>query len=44
MKVPAEKLRSVLGLTSINYVQGQNTLAVIDSTLADSPLIKPETT
>ena len=44
MKVPAEKLRSVLGLTSINYVQGQNALAVVDSTLADSPLIKPETT
>ena len=34
MKVPAEKLRSVLGVTSVNYVEGQNTLAVVDSPLA----------
>ena len=33
MKVPAERLRSVLGVTSINYVQGKSTLAVIDSPL-----------
>lgn len=33
MKVPAEKLRSMLGLTSVNYVQGKNALAVVDSTL-----------
>lgn len=34
MKVPAEKLRSVLGVTSVNYVQGNSTLAVIDSQLS----------
>ncbi len=34
MKVPAEKLRSVLGVTSVNYVESRNTLAVIDSALA----------
>jgi len=34
MKVPAEKLRSVLGVTSVNYVEGKSTLAVVDSPLA----------
>jgi 3',5'-cyclic AMP phosphodiesterase CpdA len=34
MKVPAEQLRSVLGITEVNYVQGQHALAVVDSTLA----------
>jgi Icc protein len=34
MKVPAEQLRSVLGITDVNYVQGQQALAVVDSTLA----------
>ena len=33
MKVPAEKLRSVLGVTSVNFVAGKGPLAVIDSTL-----------
>jgi 3',5'-cyclic AMP phosphodiesterase CpdA len=33
MKVPAEKLHSVLGVTSVNYVQGNNTLALVDSPL-----------
>lgn len=33
MKVPAEKLRSVLGLTSVNYIQGSQALAIIDSPL-----------
>jgi 3',5'-cyclic AMP phosphodiesterase CpdA len=33
MKVPAEKLRSVLGVTSVNYVESQHTLAVVDSPL-----------
>ena len=37
MKVPAEKLRSVLGLTTVNYVEGKNTLALVDSTLATPP-------
>jgi 3',5'-cyclic AMP phosphodiesterase CpdA len=34
MKVPTEKLRSVLGVTSVNYLETQHTLAVIDSPLA----------
>ncbi|HEY2460080.1 MAG TPA: metallophosphoesterase [Candidatus Acidoferrum sp.] len=34
MKVPAEQLRSVLGITDVNYVQGHHALAVVDSTLA----------
>jgi 3',5'-cyclic AMP phosphodiesterase CpdA len=34
MKVPADQLRSVLGITDVNLVRGQNALAVVDSTLA----------
>jgi 3',5'-cyclic-AMP phosphodiesterase len=34
MKVAAEQLRSVLGITDVNYVQGQHALAVVDSNLA----------
>jgi 3',5'-cyclic-AMP phosphodiesterase len=34
MKVPAEQLHSLLGITDVNYVQGQHALAVVDSTLA----------
>jgi Icc protein len=34
MKVPAEQLRSVLGITDVNYVPGHHALAVVDSTLA----------
>jgi 3',5'-cyclic-AMP phosphodiesterase len=34
MKVPAEQLRTVLGITDVNYVQGQHALAVVDSNLA----------
>jgi 3',5'-cyclic-AMP phosphodiesterase len=37
MKVPAEKLRSVLGLTSVHYQEHHHTLAV-----TDVPLIEPE--
>jgi 3',5'-cyclic AMP phosphodiesterase CpdA len=33
MKVPAEKLRSVLGVTSVSYVEGKSTLAVVDTPL-----------
>jgi 3',5'-cyclic AMP phosphodiesterase CpdA len=33
MKVPAEQLRSVLGIRDVNYVAGQHALAVVDSTL-----------
>ncbi|HLJ26005.1 MAG TPA: metallophosphoesterase [Candidatus Angelobacter sp.] len=34
MKVPAEKLRDVLGVTDVNYVMGNHHLAVVDSTLS----------
>jgi 3',5'-cyclic AMP phosphodiesterase CpdA len=33
MKVPAEKLRSLLGVTDVNYVRGRHSLAIIDSAL-----------
>lgn len=33
MKVPAGKLRSVLGITEASFVRGRHSLAVIDSTL-----------
>src|SRR3984893_3835581 len=34
MKVPAEQLRGVLGITDVNYVRSRHALAVVDSTLA----------
>ena len=33
MKVPAEQLRSLLGIREVNYVQGKHALGVTDSTL-----------
>ena len=33
MKVPAEQLRSVLGITDVDYVRGRHALAVVDSSL-----------
>jgi len=33
MKVPAEQLKSLLGITEVNYVRRQHALAVVDSTL-----------
>lgn len=33
MKVPAGQLRDLLGITNVNYIQGNQTLAVVDSTL-----------
>ncbi len=33
MKVPAEKLRSVLGISNVNFVAGSHSLAVVDSPL-----------
>lgn len=34
LTVPAEQLRSVLGITDVNYVRGRHALAVVDSSLA----------
>jgi hypothetical protein len=33
MKVPAEQLHSVLGVRTVNYVQGKSPLAVIETPL-----------
>jgi Icc protein len=33
MKVPADQLRSLLGITDVNYVQGHHKLAIVDSKL-----------
>ena len=33
MKVPADQLRSLLGLTSVEYVEGKHSLAIVDSSL-----------
>jgi Icc protein len=33
MKVPAEQLRTLLGVTGANFVRGKHTLAIVDSTL-----------
>jgi Icc protein len=33
MKVPAEKLHEVLGITTVNYVKGHHSLAIVDSSL-----------
>lgn len=35
MKVPAEKLRGMLGLTSVKYVEHDHTLAITDTPLVD---------
>jgi hypothetical protein len=34
MKVPDDKLRQVLGITDVNFVRGNQSLAIVDSTLA----------
>ena len=34
MLVPADKLRTYLGLTSVTYVETSHSLAIVDSTLA----------
>jgi 3',5'-cyclic-AMP phosphodiesterase len=34
MKVPAEELRKLLGITDVNFVRGQQALAIVDSKLA----------
>lgn len=37
LKVPADKLRSVLGVTNVNFAAGSHHLAVVDATLAGTP-------
>jgi 3',5'-cyclic-AMP phosphodiesterase len=38
MKVPAEKLQSVLGITDVDFVRGSHTLAIVDSTLQEGSM------
>jgi 3',5'-cyclic-AMP phosphodiesterase len=38
MKVPAEKLRDVLGITHANFVAQKHDLAVVDSSLSGAPI------
>ncbi len=33
MKVPADELRTLLGITDVNFVRGQHALAIVDSSL-----------
>jgi hypothetical protein len=33
MKVPAEQLRGLLGITDVKFVRGQQALAIIDAKL-----------
>jgi 3',5'-cyclic-AMP phosphodiesterase len=35
--VPADKLKRMLGLTSVSYVEGRNSLAVVDIPLEQAP-------
>ncbi len=35
LKVPSDKLRSLLGITDVNFIRGKHTLAIVDSTLQD---------
>ena len=37
MKVDADRLRSVLGVTDVTYIAGRHTLAVVDATLSGLP-------
>jgi Icc protein len=34
MKVPADQLRGLLGITDVKYVEGQHSIAIVDSSLA----------
>jgi Icc protein len=38
LKVPAEQLRRVLGITDVRFVRGGHHLAIADATLADTPI------
>lgn len=42
MKVPAERLQSVLGITDVNFVAQRRELAVVDTTLSGVTTTKPK--
>lgn len=37
MKVPADRLASLLGITDVTFVRGKHPLAIVDSSLAEKP-------
>jgi hypothetical protein len=39
MKVPAEKLRTMLGLTHVNYMEHNSTLAITDMPLIEASTV-----
>jgi hypothetical protein len=41
MKVPAEKLRTVLGLTNVFYTEHQHSLAITDKPLMEAGKMEP---
>ena len=43
MKVPAEKLRDVLGITEVNFVAQRHSLAIVDTSLSGAELHAQET-
>jgi Icc protein len=44
MKVPAERLRSVLGITEVNFAAHRHSLAIVDATLSGAPVETHEVT
>jgi hypothetical protein len=42
MKVPADQLQKVLGITDVNYLVSGRSLAIVDSPLGDSGLSAPK--
>jgi hypothetical protein len=44
MKVPAERLRDVLGITEVNFVAQRHALAIVDASLSGAELRPQETT
>jgi 3',5'-cyclic AMP phosphodiesterase CpdA len=41
MKVPAERLRQVLGITEVNFVRGSHQLALVDASLDGTGIAEP---
>jgi len=42
MKVPADRLRQILGVTDVNYMENRHTLAVVDMPLIGGPVIQQQ--
>jgi hypothetical protein len=37
MKVPPDQLAGLLGVTDVNFIRGKHALAIVDSTLEETP-------